>query len=1252
MYIKEFFIDRFGVFSGQAITDLPPGLTVILGRNEAGKSTCLNFFRAMLFGYARDKRNRFDYLADQVTVAGAKALSGGSLLLETKAYGPLRLTRRPGPHGGPVTLSTPQGAPHPTAELARLLGGCTPEVYDTVFGFSLGELIHMGDMKDERIRHALHGAAFGAERSPTLVLKKIQDEMDRLYVPKGRKTHINVLMAELEELREQRRERGSEVARYGELQQQLETLEHTLEEESAARAALEEEQRLLDRRVNLWRQWEALRQAETVLEALPQVEGSVAPDGQERLNRLCERLEERRLALAEATRRQERFSADMSALTPAPGLLQAHSPLMALREQAESLRRGASELPALEQEERAAIQQLQALYASLGPEWDGDAVRVFPLSLALREECRSLGQNLEKSERDLERAEQEAARLEREILEAEQADAAARQPVRDLSSEPGQGQHSPTEEDTELLARALVQAQDALEQLPAQQERLRHAGESLASAVQAASRQASLLPDLYAPAFAATLGPEEELARLQRYLTDHADVDEQALERRRTLLVQAQNAWLELEAARRRLQDANERLNDFVIPQYAPPARGRDRALLLGGAGILGGLACLVAGFVLPLPALTYVGVGCLVAGVLLALMRQSPMQSQAMAASTLETLNERFKAARNSAGDVVQAAERQLNALFASASGTLGASLAAALEGLPASEALSALKEHITYQEQCLALERKMESAWASLRALHEQQEALRLLSRRFDACLERAHTLPGFTHSPNNDTDADGRTPWANAPVWLPKAAQALAQWRHFEQERLRLRQSDMERRSALERLRNRLTLAQKDVESVRAQTSGHLNNWRQWLAEQGFASELSPETARKALDLLDKAKILQNSALNLTQRGRSLQEDLRRFARELGECASLMGEAAPDVPERFAPVAAAELLSILDSLSAKVTQAMEGAALQRRKEAELPEAEAARMALQDQVSAGEAELAELLQLARAEDVEAYRRIFSHWQQREEALQHRQRLYIALQEDARGLPGGFDALRQSFSNTNREELDAEAARVWTLAAQAREKEQALLEQRGRLRTLQQALLGEEGVMALRAREEFLLEALRQQAGEWSRLALARRLLLDAKSRFEQERQPGVVRHAGELFSAITDGAYTGLSVSLEDGSFNALTSGGQAKNPETELSRGTREQLYLALRLAYIHDHSHDHTRQVESLPVIMDDILVNFDAGRAALTAKALAEFSREHQILFFTCHETTAAMLRDAAPGAGSFVVEAGMLRAGM
>ena len=80
----------------------------------------------------------------------------------------------------------------------------------------------------------------------------------------------------------------------------------------------------------------------------------------------------------------------------------------------------------------------------------------------------------------------------------------------------------------------------------------------------------------------------------------------------------------------------------------------------------------------------------------------------------------------------------------------------------------------------------------------------------------------------------------------------------------------------------------------------------------------------------------------------------------------------------------------------------------------------------------------------------------------------------------------------------------------------------------------------------------------------------------------------------------------------------------------PVENLSRGAREQLFLSVRLALVAMYA----RRGVQLPMILDDVLVNFDDGRARLAAEVLTDFAKEgHQLMVFTCHEHVWSMFKE-------------------
>jgi uncharacterized protein YhaN len=111
-----------------------------------------------------------------------------------------------------------------------------------------------------------------------------------------------------------------------------------------------------------------------------------------------------------------------------------------------------------------------------------------------------------------------------------------------------------------------------------------------------------------------------------------------------------------------------------------------------------------------------------------------------------------------------------------------------------------------------------------------------------------------------------------------------------------------------------------------------------------------------------------------------------------------------------------------------------------------------------------------------------------------------------------------------------------------------------------------------------------------------------------------------------------MTCGRYVDLRRKLDEyGTLLVKERGGALKEPG-QLSRGTREQLYLAMRLAYVHHYG----RHAEPLPLVMDDVLVNFDDERARSTLEVLCEVAETMQIVFLTCHQSMVDLVRSAQP----------------
>ncbi len=149
-------------------------------------------------------------------------------------------------------------------------------------------------------------------------------------------------------------------------------------------------------------------------------------------------------------------------------------------------------------------------------------------------------------------------------------------------------------------------------------------------------------------------------------------------------------------------------------------------------------------------------------------------------------------------------------------------------------------------------------------------------------------------------------------------------------------------------------------------------------------------------------------------------------------------------------------------------------------------------------------------------------------------------------------------------------------------------------------------------------------LARIRGGAEEYVRLKLSAVLLRRAIEIYRERNQGPVLKRAGEFFSVLTCGAFARLDTDFgEDDSLLlvGVRNPGPGERVSVEgMSMGTLDQLYLALRLAAIDRYLETN----EAIPLIIDDILIQFDEERSSATLRVLWELSQKTQVLLFTHH----------------------------
>jgi uncharacterized protein YhaN len=142
------------------------------------------------------------------------------------------------------------------------------------------------------------------------------------------------------------------------------------------------------------------------------------------------------------------------------------------------------------------------------------------------------------------------------------------------------------------------------------------------------------------------------------------------------------------------------------------------------------------------------------------------------------------------------------------------------------------------------------------------------------------------------------------------------------------------------------------------------------------------------------------------------------------------------------------------------------------------------------------------------------------------------------------------------------------------------------------------------------------------KEARTCARLRLAIAVLNRVVQRYREQHQGPLLNRAAEVFARITLGSFSGVTVDYEDDRQVLLgVRPDTSRVPVTGMSQGTRDQLFLSLRIAAIEQHIEGRG----PFPVIVDDLLVQFDDNRAVATLEVLSELSAKTQVLFFTHHK---------------------------
>jgi uncharacterized protein YhaN len=425
----------------------------------------------------------------------------------------------------------------------------------------------------------------------------------------------------------------------------------------------------------------------------------------------------------------------------------------------------------------------------------------------------------------------------------------------------------------------------------------------------------------------------------------------------------------------------------------------------------------------------------------------------------------------------------------------------------------------------------------------------------------------------------------------------------------------ESLLRRREQLEKERSRheheLALAESRLES----NQGELRLWqKQWEAAVrplGLDADALPAQAGVMLEELKNLFEKLKEAGTLQKRIEGIDRDALAFDRAV---AGLVATVAPDLTARPSQEAALELDNRLkrtrDALSKRQTlekQLNQEDLRLKRTAAEIVEVET--------------RLKSMCEEAGCKHVDEFPEV----EQRSAKRRQIEADLTTLDERLRGISAGA-TVSEFVNEALAVDPDGIAGEINRLAETVKDlngRKSQLDQTIGSERTELSKMDGSARAAELAEEIQLILAGLEHDAAHYARLKIAAKVLNLAIERFREKSQGPILTRASTLFRQITGGSFDGLRAEYDQHAQPVLV-GIRPGNGELVgvegMSDGTADQLYLALRLAGLEEYLANN----EPMPFIVDDILIRFDDSRAAAALAALADLSRQTQVIFFTHH----------------------------
>lgn len=541
--------------------------------------------------------------------------------------------------------------------------------------------------------------------------------------------------------------------------------------------------------------------------------------------------------------------------------------------------------------------------------------------------------------------------------------------------------------------------------------------------------------------------------------------------------------------------------------------------------------------------------------------------------------------------------------------------------------------------QQRSLTLDSQWSTFWMTFDVEARPPKEMREWVQRAQACQERAKSLRQLQLSIQRRESEieEQRREWRAALLAVGYHAadnERLAGLLRAANEALLTDRGLRDKLQFAEEQRQRDLDDEREDESQLQMSESQLAEWRQQWSEEmvaiGLPTDALPEQAsemvRKSTELFNAIA----TAREVRQRIHAIEREARAFVADVSHLAQQL-----DVP--VDPIA-------IDATVATLSQLERNATLEQQKRenltSQIDKASTLIEGIQQDLQQAQSKLKVMAQISQCTADHALIEAATRSRERREAEADWRDLQPQLIAQAQDTP--LDEFIREVQSSNTDSLSNEISDLKRAIDDLEIRKNDAL---GKLKSLEAQVekLDTSGLaFEMASQAEGCIARLEQQVEELTILRVCSAALTAGIERYRKKNQDPVLASASTAFAHMTLGQYQGLVIDWNEKGDHVLQ-GVRANRSHVDveqMSDGTRDQLYLALRLAALTDWNDRH----EPIPLVVDDILVHFDDDRAVATLEQLVDLSSHTQVIFFTHHRHLTELAKQHLPSDQVFLHE--------